>query len=100
MHPKHCMHTAADCRNTMQVDKDASIDLSLNEEYIIAQGLWQTRELINWLYRRTAVTTKDQMDIRDIQENIRHTHSLHEFLVSSFITLSILVRSHMALSCF
>jgi hypothetical protein len=80
----------------MQDDEDDEDD-SLNEEEIIAQGLRQSRSRTNWLYRGTAMTSTDQMDIQVILENIRDTQDMHQFLVSSYIAITILFRSRMAL---
>jgi hypothetical protein len=77
---------------TMQVDDDDSDD-SLNEEYIIAQGLRQSRERTNWLYRGTAIKTADLMDIEEIQVNICDSQNLMEYLVSTYMVFSILLRS-------
>jgi hypothetical protein len=83
--------------NTMQGDEDVSLDDSLNEDDIIAQGLRQTRERTNWLYRGTAMTTTDLMDINEIHEDILHTQNFHQYLVNSYIALSLLRRSRIAL---
>jgi hypothetical protein len=79
------------------MQEDEEEDFSLNEEDIIAHGLRQSRERTNWLYRGTAMTTSDQMDIEEIQVNILDTQNLVEFLVVSYMALSIIVRSRMAL---
>jgi hypothetical protein len=83
----------------MQANDDDS-DESLNEENILAQGLRQSRERTNWLYRGTAMTTTDLMDIEEIQVNIRDTQNLMQYFVSSYIALSMLMRSRMALGLF
>jgi hypothetical protein len=79
----------------MQVDDED--ELSLNADDLVAQGLRQSRERTNWLYRGSAMTTTNQMDIEDILEDIVHTQNLMEFLAASYMALSLLMRSRMAL---
>jgi hypothetical protein len=51
-------------------------------------------------YRGTAITVTDQLDIRDIQENICDTQDMHQFLVSSYVAITVMFKSRMTLGLY
>ena len=72
--------------------EDSDMD-SLNEEEIVLEGFRRSRNRTNWLYRGTAMTSTDSMDVDELRLQASDFEVVLGHVVGAFVTLSVIARS-------
>ena len=70
-------------------------DEDLDPEEIVTQGFRQTRERTNWLYRGTAMTTTDLMDIDSIRRQVIDYQDALSYIGGIFAGLTVLATTRL-----
>ena len=70
-------------------------DESINGEHVVQQGFRQARNRTNWLYRGTAMTTTDSMDIHELRLQAFDFETALGFITGAFATMTMTARARM-----
>ena len=62
-------------------------------EDIIVQGFRRTRNRTNWLYRGSALTTTDSLDIEDLRLAVHDYETALAYIASTFTTIALVAKS-------
>ena len=66
---------------------------ALDAEEIIVQGFRRSRNRTNWLYRGSAMTTTDAMDIEELQLAVHDYETAVGYIASAFTVLALTAKS-------
>lgn len=71
------------------------LDEDIDGEAIVLEGFRRTRERTNWLYRGSALTTSDRMDIDTLREHTLECQDALGYIASVFAALMALAQSRL-----
>ena len=71
----------------------SSDEESYDEEDIVMQGLRRSRNRTNWLYRGTAMTTTDRMDIQDLRTHAFDLEDTLAYIGTTFAALAVMAKT-------
>ena len=71
----------------------SSDEESIDGEEIVMEGMRRSRNRTNWLYRGTAMTTTDRMDLESLQWHVFYLQEILAFIGTAFTTLTVIANT-------